>query len=332
MKSKLTIAANLVKRLRHGNPCLRSIKITDGVATATDLESWIQFPMPEISGSYLLDPDVVKLMKKASKIVENDGALFVDNLKAPLTGADIKEYPEMGRIKFVGLPKAFHINASPLAHAFAATENMQSRYALNGVAVDTKNGGVCGTDGKRMFCEKYFKESGFIIPASAAPTWISLLKLPDSDSAYKISKDKNWMLARVGDITVISRRLDGEYPDVSQVVPEANSSDSAVIKVKEILDAVELALKHPSVKKGGMTPRSNFKFADGSCTLEPPGITVPVEGKTQPSARFDLRYLRDAIKTGNGAEKILWHQKSEDTPLRIDSALGIYVVVSINVR
>jgi len=148
----------------------------------------------------------------------------------------------------------------------------------------------------------------------------------------EISKDKNWMLAQVGDITVISRRLDGEYPDVSQVVPEANSSDSAVIKVKEILDAVELALKHPSVKKGGMTPRSNFKFADGSCTLEPPGITVPVEGKTQPSARFDLRYLRDAIKTGNGAEKILWHQKSEDTPLRIDSALGIYVVVSINVR
>ena len=107
----------------------------------------------------------------------------------------------------------------------AAREN--SRYMLNGVQlkIQEQKAIFIGTDGKRL--AKAFAPvnldstvaGAYVIPLKAVEEMIKMLSESDSEVQMSLAHDK--VALECGHITLITKLLSGQYPDVKRVIPQS---------------------------------------------------------------------------------------------------------------
>ena len=103
------------------------------------------------------------------------------------------------------------------------------RYYLNGLLIEAKEKqlNIVGTDGHRLsFTSKELKQpiqpTQVIVPRK---TIIELVKLlNDTDEIVKISFSNNQVNFKFNDIDLITKVIDGKFPDYSRVIPEGHSN------------------------------------------------------------------------------------------------------------
>ncbi|MCP5482260.1 MAG: DNA polymerase III subunit beta [Spirochaetales bacterium] len=181
-----------------------------------------------------------------------------------------------------------------------------ARYVFNGLYIknDGKTVTFVSTDGRRLsrikreFPEKLPLSGGVIIPNKAVR---ELQKLLDSDQEGKLAfeeRDRRVYL-RIGAVDLISKLIDGQFPDYEQVIPAKVSHEVAVER-----QTIENSLRQVSVMAAEPSRQVRLTFAsDGlSIAAQTPDIgeaqdtfEIDYSGE-EVTIAFNSNYLMDVIK------------------------------------
>ena len=148
-----------------------------------------------------------------------------------LAGTAAEEYPtlpEFNPEKTVPIPA--DVLSSMIERTMYAASVDETRYNLNGVYLEVlgENGAIrlVATDGHRLACidreidgDTSALASGVIVPRKGLG---ELKRLVDEDDADEIELAfaNNSGLARKGDVTLVMRLIEGEFPNYNQVIPK----------------------------------------------------------------------------------------------------------------
>lgn len=150
------------------------------------------------------------------------------------TGTSVFKINGMGKAEFPAFPDltgAFEINLTQsqlketlLKTSFSAARD-DTRYMLNGVQVQIANQKVTfmGTDGKRLARAAISTnldpsvQGNFVIPIKAVDEMIKVLDDHGGKIHLNLAHDK--ISLESGNLTLVSKLLSGQYPDVERVIP-----------------------------------------------------------------------------------------------------------------
>lgn len=209
------------------------------------------------SSTVELETDGEKLKVKAGKF----GAVF-----AGIAASEFPIMPRMGDKRIKINKKIIGEIAREVAYAAAADE---SRPVLTGVQIKTNDKKIIftATDGFRLARKALNNEAGsmknagldgLILPAR---TILELARVEEEGEVeMQVVKENNQVIFKVGKVEVISRVLEGNYPEVDKIIP--NEWKTRVTLSKEDLER--------AVKAAGIFARDNnniVKFLVGSKQL-----------------------------------------------------------------
>ena len=234
-----------ITTLKTTLPILSNILIEtkkEGVRlTTTDLDVGIIHDMAvgvEVEGAVTIPAkrffDIVKELPQENEVVisakkNNIVTIECENLFFKLIGLPKEEFPQLPEFKdrdSVVLPQPL-LRKMLTMTAFSMSYD-QTRYILNGVLfiIGPKAVRLVATDGRRLAlierelqlpkeCEKNPKR--FVAPAKVVG---ELLKVLGDEGEVKIILNENQVLFNLGATTIISRLVEGEFPNYEQVVPK----------------------------------------------------------------------------------------------------------------
>ena len=200
-----------------------------------------------------------------------------------------------------------------------AISNEETRYFLNGLYFnvtkeDNKNVlTLVGTDGHRLakFSHQIDVQidqiSGVIIPKKTIYELSKLLSEIDSD--IKVSISSNKVVFIIKDIILISKLIDGSYPDYKRVIPNDNNN---ILKINrhKLLSAVDRV----STIANDKSPVIKFKLLKNILNLN----TINNESSTA-SEDLTINYQGDEIEIGFNSKYIMDIVNNlEDTEISIN--------------
>lgn len=189
----------------------------------------------------------------------------------------------------------------------------ESRYVLNGIylTVKTNKLTMVATDGRRLaFIEKHVNlpkgaEMDMIIPAK---TIQELVKLLGPEGIVNIVLAKNQIAFKFPNCILISRLIEGAYPNFRQVIPEG-LEQKITINREELLSAVKRSAlitndRSNSIKLNFMPQRLVISANTPDVGESRENINIPYEGKDIEVA-FNPNYIVDVLKSIEDQEIML---------------------------
>lgn len=205
------------------------------------------------------------------------------------------------------LDKEVEIESDKLAKMIDKTRfaisSDETRYYLNGLFLQSfKNEGgyelrCVATDGHRLALsyaasDDLNVEFGVILPKKSVA---EIRRIIDGKEKIKISVSRVKIKIVAGNATIVSKLIDGEFPDYDKVLPK-NNGQLAVIDKKAFFDCVDRVStvatdKHRSVKLTVENGKMNLQVStsDGSFAYE----------------EFDVGYTGEKIETGFNSRYLL---------------------------
>ena len=260
---------------------------------------------------------VNKLPKgKLITLSEADGKLTVTSGSATFDFATLpaEDFPELASDKFEA---EFDCTGDDFKRLFELSAFCQSseetRYYLNGVylhANDQDMVRAVATDGHRLARIDSTIQAdfpGIIIPRKIVG---ELRKLQADEVTVQISATK--LRVTAGDVVLLSKVIDGTFPDYTRVVPQ-NNTNLFTANADDMKAASDLVALMSSER----TKAVRMSFAGGECKLEVAGadsnkgcevVSVDQDGEDMVIG-FNARYLADALA----------HVDSDNVVLRLGS-------------
>lgn len=146
-----------------------------------------------------------------------------ESFNSTINGMPAEDYPVMPKIQS---SKVFNLQSGVLKKALSqvtvAASTDETRPILTAIFFHTINGNlyVVATDSYRLAEKKVstLKEDvSLLIPASAINDLLRIM--PDDDQQVEIKYDDQQVLFTVGDIELVTRLIDGKYPDYRKLIP-----------------------------------------------------------------------------------------------------------------
>ncbi len=319
-------ASKLLSRVHHPRatlPVLTHILATldaTGITLAvTDLDRWLETrmdvpPIPSEPESFLIPPDAMKAMKQADRntdikitskgsrkrrelrLVMICGGISVESQHPTLDVSDFPAHPiiDAEEIRIPGR------TMESLAAIAGCASNDATRYVLNGVFFTTEDGGrLIATDGRRLASAPAdVPPTPFILPSQT----VSVLAHPDftiRDAHVRLQKleETEWISIRSGNHILMSKIIEGTYPNYRQVIPRHAPDASAVLRVAaEIEGNPPLIAFHPRYLADALEIGSTLCLSDELspgicrhpsgrfCVVMPMRITLATAAATQAQA------------------------------------------------
>ncbi|MBS0626430.1 MAG: DNA polymerase III subunit beta [Verrucomicrobia bacterium] len=159
------------------------------------------------------------------------------------TGTSVFKINGMNKAEFPALPD---LTGSPeitltnallkqmLSKTVFSAAREDSRYMLNGVQIRIadRTATFIGTDGKRLakttsaVAIDPAMQGSYVIPLKAVDEMIKMLDDSDSEASLTLSNDK--IALEAGNLTLITKLLSGQYPDVERVIPAKLNNQFAI--------------------------------------------------------------------------------------------------------
>lgn len=268
-----------------------------------------------------------------------------DNYEAKIQGIAPEEFPIIPRLETevasiqVGA-EAFKSGLTSIIGAAAAND---IKPELNSVLFDIQAGSfkIAATDGFRL-AEKTFATNAFAASISEPikalvplKTIQEMLRIFPTDEQLTVSFDQNQVQCSAKDITLISRLIDGTYPDYTAIIPKQSQLEIEASR-DELASAVKLV--------------SNFSGKASDVTLGVAGETLSVSASSQLVGEnayqvkakvkkgggpteivFNWRYLLDGLRSLPGDEiRLSIQQEGKPVMLRpVDDESVFYIVMPI---
>ena len=211
---------------------------------------------------------------------------------------------------------------------FFAQSPDETRQALNGLLLEREGGKVnmVGTDGHRLAVirrdlgdtSKGDKLS-YLIPKKALTELMKLIE--DEEATFSFSAKNNHMAFIQGDQVIVSRKIDGKFPNYQQVVPSDNK-----LKVQVNRDLLQHALKRVALLADEKSKMVRFDIQSGKMTLTTDTtelgeareeVSVSYSGEDV-SVGLNAKYVLDVLNVIDDEEVIL-HLKDQNSSCLITS-------------
>jgi len=320
----LPILNNILIRAEKGNIELISTNLEIGVTQ--QLRGKI-----EEDGEFTVDSklitEYVSLLKGDEKVkleLVNDGLkVECGGYKTKIKGEASKEFPLIPVISKKSYYRCplLEFRKSLASVVFAVSSN-ENRAELTGVlfSFNEKNLSLVATDSYRL-AEKIVASSFFnedesseeaqhklIVPAKTAQELLRILNNweegdPGEDDFIKIYLSDNQIMFSFDSVELISRLINGQYPDYKQIIPTKNQTE-VVVNRQELIRAIkaaalfsktginDVALKFSKNK----TTISSYSGISGESKIE---ISSEVNGEDN-EITINFRYLLDGLNNIEG--------------------------------
>lgn len=204
--------------------------------------------------------------------------------------------------------------------SFAAARD-DNRQVLNGILLQhkEKHATFIGTDGKRLArlsAEVNLPGSqagSYVVPLKAVEEMVKLIDIKDETSKITLLSDKIGL--EIGPVTLITKLLNGQYPDVDRVIPKKATAPIALHR-EELMSL----LRQMSLFTTDHSSAVRFTFASGELHLTTMNgdlgegkVSMPVNyGGPKLDVAFNPHYFLD----------ILRHSKDETVNLSLSDAFN----------
>lgn len=206
--------------------------------------------------------DIIRKLSDEEVTIEVKGtsvSIISGAAQYSITGIDADDYPELPSVNG-GIPFELEqklVNSMVVQTLFAVADNESSKPVYTGLKFDVTNGllTLIGVDGYRLAIRKeaidYTGEDiSFIVPKKTIKELMKLLDL-ESDEKIKVSIGKRHIVFEIGNYSIISRLLDGDFIDYRSAVPKTitttvliNTSD-AINCIDKSIPVIENNQKNP---------------------------------------------------------------------------------------
>lgn len=182
--------------------------------------------------------------------------ITTEQYQSIINGTNAEEYPVMPGISEGTTWKVpSNVLRNGLQQVLMAASSDESRPVLTGVYVHThnKNLYLVATDSYRLAEKKLTKTAqdiNLLIPATAMQDLLRILA--DSEDEVAVTHDEQQVLFRVGDIELVARLIEGNYPDYRKLIPES-FAQSAVLKKQEFINITKVSSLFARESAGSVT-------------------------------------------------------------------------------
>jgi DNA polymerase III subunit beta len=286
-----------------------------GLPAAVETDGAVALPYRLLAG-------LVSRFEGDEAITLADGALTASAGSYGLAAQDAADYPAMPVVEAASAE--LHLSAGIRA-CMAAASTDASKQMLQGIHLGS--GHMEATDGHRLM--RYALDLPDALDVVLPASTMRLLQ----DRVCTIAVAKGQAVIDAGDgITIYSRIMDGAYPDVAKLIPDA-FEHTITIDRRRLTRALErVALIGEVVKLeavGGTIAITAEADANNGKEL------LNVWGTAKGTWAFNVHYLLDGIKAFKPAEAITLHANSATTPVVLTPA-GVdgvtYLVMPVQIR
>lgn len=312
-KQTLMILGNLVVKIRDNIAQITSSDLEIEVSSSIDCvsESDSEFTLPakkllEILNA-LTDHENVTFTVLESKVDITAG-----KSKISLPTLSASDFPFMDPLNTDSMTSINNEELSKIIHKTSfAMAYQDARHFLNGLhmcAQDGKIVSVC-TDGHRL--AKYATDIScsddlsIIIPRKAILEINRILTYfsNSSDNLVEYSYNKQNFVVQINDFRIISKLIEGNYPNFNKVIPESTSAE-IIVEKKTLKTSLNIISKVVNQQYKGvkLTPQKNTMHLISSNTDSEIGedqIDVNYNGEDI-SIGFNISYLQDVIDVVDG--------------------------------
>ncbi len=244
-----------------------------------------------------------------------------DNYEAKIQGLTAEEFPIIPKLTddSHGIEMSGEVFKSAMAYILGAAATNDLKPELNSVLFDFQNGDLkcAATDGFRL-AEKTFPQNTFgvfgsdpikaLIPLKTVQEVVRVF--PDDEQVH-IAFDEHQVVFKTKNINLISRLIDGGYPDYSSIIPK-HINNELTLDRNELANAVKLVSNF-----SGKTSDVRLRMAKDEKSLEVFAASQLVgenayqvlikkkKGENLHEVIFNWRYLLDGIRSLPGAAVIL---------------------------
>jgi len=246
-RSNLPILANILIEAGNNNLTLTTTDLDIGIisTTTSEIEEEGALSVPakrfnEIIKELPEEEVLISTMKNNSMVIKSGKCFF------KILGLPKEEFPKLP--EFINKPQ-LTMEQSVLKNMLNMTHfsisHDETRYILNGALFLFKDNKltIVTTDGKRLSLikgdvkENIPPEKPFIVPAKTVYELIRILK---DENNVEIVFNGSQVKFRIDDTIIISRLIEGEFPNYEQVIPK-ESKEKLTIQREEFLFGVRRA-------------------------------------------------------------------------------------------
>lgn len=364
LKESLLEALNSVEKSTGGNnlPVLKNVKLEANKDnsikfTTTDLEIAVEH---EISSKVIKEGSIITPFSLFNDVIRNlrsekiqidtkDNKLLLstDNYDASFFCGDIDDFPLIPYIEekigsFSIKKEIFH---KILSQSILATQYSDIRPEINGIFFnfDGNNMFTVGTDSFRLLEKKINKnnieidnqkEFNFTVPLKTVESLLKVFNSNEDD--IEILFDNNQIIFKSESIKVISRLIEGKFPDYKNIIPKDTNQEIHLNK-NNFIDSIKTT-KSFSGQTNDIVFESkdgkNMEIYSGDSSIGESVYRLPIKTKGEFndfSITFNWKFILEGIKAFEGDDIILGISES-DKPVIIKSIEEndiIYVVMPI---
>lgn len=282
------------------------IAITHYIGAKVSEEGSITVParlMQDFVGS--LPEGVINLELEETKL-----HVTTDQYKSVVNGIMADDFPVMPAISE---GKSWKLGAASfkkgLQQVVFAASNDETRPVLTGVLLQTNAGklNMAATDSYRL-AEKQLgtnKENVWLlIPASAMQDLLRVLG--DSDDDVKVTHDDLQILFQVGDVELVTRLVEGKYPDYHKLIPETFAT-TATLKRADFVNVTKVSSLFARESAGSVTievdeAAGQLSIRSVASQLGENTATAAAKIVGKGSITLNSRYLLDGLNALSGEE------------------------------
>lgn len=309
-RGTLPILANVLIKTSNNRLSLSAtnldIAITHYIGAKVSNEGSITVParlMQDFVSS--LPEGVIELDLKETKL-----HVSTDQYKSVVNGIMADDFPVMPALTGgkTWKMKSGDLKRSLQQVVFAAS-NDETRPVLTGVLVHTVNGKlyIAATDSYRL-AEKQLgankQDVKLLIPASAMQDLLRVLD--DTEDEITITHDDQQVQFTVGDIELVTRLVDGNYPDYKKLIPEKFTT-TATLKRADLINVTKVSSLFARESAGSVTIEADeaakqLSIRSVASQLGENTATADAKVTGSGSITVNSRYLLDALNAFHGEE------------------------------
>lgn len=240
------------------------------------------------------------------ELTDNKLHIITNQYKSAINGIAADDFPVMPAISSGSTWKAgANELKKTLSQIVFAASSDDARPVLTGVYFHSSGGEVvaAATDSYRLAERKLGKNKasvGFLVPATAANDLLRIIS--DSDKEIVVTHDDQQVLFQVGDITLVARLIEGNYPDYRKLIPTKFGTVAKLARA-DFLNITKVSALFARESAGSITVKVNDKKVSINAIASQLGEnTAAAEAEVKGSGEVTLnsRYLIDALNAFSG--------------------------------
>lgn len=265
---------------------------------------------------------------------DNKLHISTEKYNSVINGVSAEDYPVMPAISD---GKTWKIDAKTLKQGLqqvvVAASHDEARPVLTGVYIHSHESVLymVATDSYRLAEKKLMKTAqdvSLLVPAAALQ---DLLRLLDDEESVMVTHDEQQVLFQLGDIELVTRLIEGTYPDYRKLIPNKFSCQ-ATLKRAEFVNITKVSSLFARESAGSITlqveqdpPQVSIRSIASQLGENTAAADADVSGEG--TITLNSRYVLDALNVLHGDEvKFAFNGKLEPSVIA-DPAAGDYTHV-----